>query len=185
MLDKVLSFVKDAKKRDVASVALGMGSLLVGNKLGGLAMFAKGAIGLERHWREAHPEFRGTLVDRWNKATAFYEATHQDDVNRKLHIVGIPFIVGGAAGLLLFVPFGPRWWLSWSAFTGGWVLNFIGHGLYEKKAPAFADDPLSFIAGPVWDLQQVFGNKEKAPRSVNTPWGELVINVDPAEPAEA
>ncbi|HEY1100822.1 MAG TPA: DUF962 domain-containing protein [Myxococcota bacterium] len=185
MLDAVLSLVTDKKKRDVASMALGMGSLLVGNKLGGLALFAKGAIGLEQHWRQAHPEFRGSLVDRWNAATSFYEATHKNDVNRKLHIVGIPFIVGGAAGLLLFVPFGPRWWLSWSAFTGGWVLNFIGHGVYEKKAPAFADDPLSFLAGPVWDLQQVFGTKSKSPRSVQTPWGEMVINVDPIEPAEA
>jgi uncharacterized membrane protein YGL010W len=34
-------------------------------------------------------------------------------------------------------------------------LNFIGHGKYEKNAPAFADDPLSFIAGPVWDFQQI------------------------------
>ena len=184
MFDKLISLVSDSKKRDVASMVLGMGSLLVGNKIGGLSLFAKGAIGLEGHWREAHPEFRGTLVDRWNKATAFYEETHKNDVNRKLHIVGIPFIVGGAAGLLLFVPFGPRWWVSSAAFTGGWILNFIGHGMYEKKAPAFADDPLSFIAGPVWDLQQVFG-KDKKPRSVTTPWGEMIINVDPIEPVQA
>jgi len=49
--------------------------------------------------------------------------------------------------------------LSASAFVGGWVLNFIGHGRYEKNQPAFADDPLSFIAGPAWDFMQLFGNQ--------------------------
>ena len=190
MLDRVLRLVSNAKQRDVATMAAGMASLLVGNKVGGLAMFAKGAVGLEEHWRRAHPDFDeggGTLAERWNRAIHFYESTHQHDVNRKLHIVGIPMIVGGAAGLLLFVPFGPRWWLSWGAFSGGWVLNFIGHGVFEKNAPAFADDPLSFLAGPVWDMQQVFGRGAKVRRSqVMTPDGEVtVINVDPSEPAQA
>ena len=37
----------------------------------------------------------------------------------------------------------------------GWAFNIVGHAVYEKNAPAFADDPLSFIAGPAWDLQQM------------------------------
>jgi len=184
MLRKALSFIGDAKQRDVASMAAGMASLLVGNKLGGLSLFAKGAIGLEGHWRAAHPDFDGNLIDRWNKAIAFYERTHKNETNRKLHLVGIPFIVGGAAGLLLFVPFGPRWWVSWSSFASGWVLNFIGHGVFEKSAPAFADDPLSFLAGPVWEFQQLFGRGKDQPGRVMTDDGEVrIINVQPAEPA--
>jgi hypothetical protein len=189
MLEKVLNLITDEKKRNVAFLMGGMGSLLVGNKVGGLTMFFTGARGLEKCWNEAHPDHKasgGGLVERWNRAIHFYESTHMNDTNRKLHIVGIPLVVGGAAGLLLFVPFGPRWWLSASAFTGGWVLNFIGHGVFEKNAPAFADDPLSFIAGPVWDLQ-VFGKKSKvSAERIVTPDGDVtVINVEPAEPALA
>jgi hypothetical protein len=47
----VVDLVADDKTKNVVSVVAGMGSLLVGNKLGGLSLFAKGAIGLERHWR--------------------------------------------------------------------------------------------------------------------------------------
>ena len=42
-----------------------------------------------------------------------------------------------------------------------WALNIIGHKAYEKKAPAFADDPLSFIAGPFWDAKNAL---EASPR---------------------
>jgi uncharacterized membrane protein YGL010W len=34
-------------------------------------------------------------------------------------------------------------------------LNIVGHACFERRAPAFSDDPLSFVAGPVWDLQQL------------------------------
>ena len=190
MFEKVLDLFATDKQRQVAYLVGGMGSLLVGNKIGGLSLFAKGALGLEKHWNDAHPEHKasgGGLVQRWNRAIHFYESTHMNDTNRKLHIVGIPLVVGGAAGLLLFVPFGPRWWVSAGAFTGGWALNIVGHSVFEGNAPAFADDPLSFIAGPVWDLQQVFGKNAKVSRTqVHTDDGNVtVINVEPAVPAVA
>lgn len=151
------------KARDVALTAGGMGALLLGRKLTGLGMFAKGALGLEQAWREAHPAFDGTLADRWEEAIGFYEATHADPVNRKLHVIGIPMILGGTAGLLLFKPFRPPWFVAASSFTTGWALNIIGHAMFEKNAPAFSDDPLSFIAGPVWDFK--YGGKARARRS--------------------
>ena len=160
MIDTLLSFIPSAKKRNVAYAGAGMLGVLAGQKITGLALFAKGLHGLEQEWRKAHPEFEGGVVARWDKAIEFYEATHENGVNRRLHIIGIPMIVGGAAGLLLFSPFRPFWFVSASSFTAGWVLNFIGHGAFEKKAPAFADDPLSFLAGPVWDFKQLFGAKE-------------------------
>ena len=88
-------------------------------------------------------------------AIGFYEKTHQNPVNRWLHITGIPMIVGGTVGLLAFKPYRPAWGVSAGAFALGWGLNFIGHGFFEKAAPAFKDDPLSFVAGPVWDLMQL------------------------------
>ena len=190
MLEKMIGLVADEKKRNVLFMVGGMGSLLAGSKLGALGLFMKGAVGLEKVWNDAHPDHKasgGGVVERWNRAIHFYESTHMNDMNRKLHIVGIPLIVGGAVGMLVFVPFGPRWIVTAGSFTGGWVLNFIGHGVFEKNAPAFADDPLSFLAGPVWDLQQVFGKKAKVTaKEVHTEDGKVaVINVEPAEPAIA
>lgn len=154
MLTKLIDHLSVKKNRDLACASLGMGALLVGQKALGLGLFAKGFAGLEQEWREVNA-FEGTGQERWRHAVAFYEATHQDPVNRALHMVGIPMILGGAAGLLAFKPFRPLWLASASSFTLGWGLNFIGHGVFEKKAPAFADDPLSFLAGPVWDVGQL------------------------------
>jgi hypothetical protein len=187
MLDTLFKLIPNEKARNVGYVVGGMASLLTGSKLGSLALFAKGLHGLEKHWATAHPEHEGGVVERWNRAIHFYESTHINETNRRLHIVGIPMVVGGAAGLLLFVPFGPRWFISASSFTMGWVLNVIGHAAFEKNAPAFADDPLSFLAGPIWDLKQVFGKKATVSRrEVHTADGKVtMINVEPLEPAQA
>ncbi len=128
---------------------------MTGAKATPLAMFAVGARGLEREWRAAHPDATGSFGDRWQRAIEFYDATHQDPVNRVLHIVGIPMIVGGVVGMLAAPRYTPPWWVANGSWTAGWILNFIGHGLFEKGAPAFADDPLSFVAGPVWDFMQL------------------------------
>ena len=159
MLEKILALVPEGKSRYVAYAAGGMAALLAGRKVIALGFFGKGVTGLEEEWRKAHPEFSGGLDDRWQSAVSFYEATHGNDMNRKLHVLGIPMIVGGAAGLLLFSPYRPLWFLSASSFSIGWVLNFVGHGIFEKKAPAFADDPLAFLAGPVWDLKQFLAKR--------------------------
>lgn len=145
------------RTRGVALTVGGMGTLLMGGKLSALGMTVKGLRDIEDAWRDAHPEFTGDLRDRWREAVEFYEATHKDPMNRRLHIIGIPMIVGGAAGLLIFPSYTPPWALAAGTFAGGWALNIVGHALYEKNAPAFADDPLSFIAGPVFDVVQLKG----------------------------
>ena len=156
MLRRVVTGLKEKKNRHLAYTVAGMGALMAGGKVSGLTLFGLGLAGLEKDWRE-HRGFTGTWTERFEKSAAFYDGTHQDPTNRTLHRVGIPLIVGGAAGLLLFPRYRPMWAASWGLFTGGWVLNFIGHGVYEKNAPAFADDPLSFIMGPLWDLKQLRG----------------------------
>jgi hypothetical protein len=166
MLDKIRSFLDSEKNRNVALAAGGMLALLAGRKVTALGLFAKGFQGLEKVWRQEHPDFDGDLKARWERALEFYDQTHKDAANRKLHIVGIPFIVAGAVGLFVFPAYRPMWGASAASFVGGWVLNFIGHGRYEKNAPAFSDDPLSFVAGPVWDFQQLF-NKNRQAQSGN------------------
>jgi hypothetical protein len=188
-LDTLLSLLPDQKSRDVMSMAGGMVLLLGGRKALALGTFAKGARGLELSWREDN-DFDGSWRERWDRAISFYEESHKDPTNRKLHVVGIPIIVGGAAGLLFFPAYRPFWFLSASAFTFGWALNLIGHGLYEKNAPALADDPLSFLAGPWWDLQQLRKRKRsgagRRSRSENEGVRDVVaVNVRPADPAVA
>ena len=38
----------------------------------------------------------------------------------------------------------------WAGFLLGWVLQFVGHFLYEKKAPAFFENLRQLLVGPLW-----------------------------------
>jgi hypothetical protein len=139
-----------------------VGLLLAGRKLSALAMFARGAWGLEQEWRAKNPEVASGFGARWDASTKFYEQTHQNPTNRLLHVIGIPMIVGGTLGLFVSKPLRPIWVASVAAFGVGWALNLVGHAKYEKNKPAFADDPLSVLAGPVWDFKQIFSRKGEA-----------------------
>src|SRR3954466_2881307 len=143
----------------VALSVAGMGALCAGFKLSALSLFGAGIKLLEKDWRARHPEFAGDAAERWQASLSFYRETHQNGTNRTLHLIGIPLILGGAAGLFVSKPLSPArgalWATSLGAFAAGWALNLIGHAAFEKRAPAFSDDGLSFIAGPVWDLQEL------------------------------
>lgn len=141
------------KTRALATTGLGVGALMLGRRKTGISLFLTGIVGMETQWRDQHA-FEGTLAERWDRSIRFYEETHAHDTNRVLHMAGIPTIVLGTAGLLTTRVYSPLWFASNAAFIFGWGLNFVGHGFYEKNAPALQDDPLSFIAGPVWDIQQ-------------------------------
>ncbi len=136
-----------------------MGALCLGFKRSALTLFAAGMRTLEADWRSRHPEFKGGAAERFQAALAFYRETHQNPTNRRLHVIGIPLILGGALGLFVSPPLSPvsGWvWLgSLGAFSGGWALNLVGHAVHEGRAPAFSEDGLSFLAGPVWDLQEL------------------------------
>jgi uncharacterized membrane protein YGL010W len=38
----------------------------------------------------------------------------------------------------------------WAGFLLGWGLQFVGHFLYEKKAPAFFENLRQLLVGPLW-----------------------------------
>ncbi len=141
----------------------GMGLLCAGFKVPALALFGAGIKLLEKDWRARHPEFVGSSSERWQASLAFYRDTHQNSTNRTLHLIGIPMILGGAVGLFASRPLspvtGPLWAVSFGAFAAGWALNLVGHQVFEKRAPAFSDDGLSFIAGPVWDFQEMLKSR--------------------------
>ena len=41
---------------------------------------------------------------------------------------------------------------AWALFILGWVIQFIGHGVYEKRSPAFLQNLAHLLIGPLWVL---------------------------------
>ena len=70
-----------------------------------------------------------------------------------------------AASIILYLvgaalPF----WLNVAIFVLGWILQFIGHGVYEKRSPAFTKNFVHLLVGPIWILNDIVplvpGSKE-------------------------
>jgi uncharacterized membrane protein YGL010W len=56
-----------------------------------------------------------------------------------------------AAGRFVSVP------LAVTLFVLGWVLQFVGHYVYEKKSPAFFRNLAHLLVGPLWILAKATG----------------------------
>jgi len=50
-------------------------------------------------------------------------------------------------------------WLNVALFILGWILQFVGHSVYEKKSPAFLTNFLHLLVGPLWILNDVVWRK--------------------------
>jgi uncharacterized membrane protein YGL010W len=74
-----------------------------------------------------------------------------------------------AAGMTAFlVPvlcaadvFSQRPWVTGAAvfvgaFVGGWILQFIGHAVFEKRRPAFTDNAFQLVIGPIYILAEIY-----------------------------
>lgn len=46
-------------------------------------------------------------------------------------------------------------WLNVTLFILGWIFQFIGHSVYEKKQPAFLKNVTHLLVGPLWILNDV------------------------------
>jgi uncharacterized membrane protein YGL010W len=55
------------------------------------------------------------------------------------------YLVGAAAPL----------WLNVALFVLGWIFQFVGHSVYEKRQPAFLTNALHLLVGPLWILNDV------------------------------
>ena len=42
------------------------------------------------------------------------------------------------------------------AFIGGWILQFIGHAVFEKRRPAFTDNAFQLVIGPIYILAEIY-----------------------------
>jgi uncharacterized membrane protein YGL010W len=68
-------------------------------------------------------------------------------------VVSIVFYYLGAAIPLL---------VNAALFVLGWVLQFIGHSVYEKRQPAFFRNFVHLLVGPLWILNDVMGTVKGA-----------------------
>ena len=50
--------------------------------------------------------------------------------------------------------------LLWAGFILGWALQFLGHFLYEKKAPAFFENLRQLLVGPLWIIGTLIERRE-------------------------
>jgi len=50
-------------------------------------------------------------------------------------------------------------------FLLGWVFQFIGHGVYEKRAPAFLTNLAHLLVGPLWVLNHLVPLRTQQPAS--------------------
>ena len=52
----------------------------------------------------------------------------------------------------LFVGRSLPWTVSLGVFVFGWILQFVGHYVYEKRSPAFMKNLTHLLVGPLWIL---------------------------------
>ncbi|HJT16857.1 MAG TPA: Mpo1-like protein [Thermoanaerobaculia bacterium] len=46
-------------------------------------------------------------------------------------------------------------WVNVALFVLGWIFQFVGHSVYEKRQPAFLKNALHLLVGPLWILNDV------------------------------
>jgi uncharacterized membrane protein YGL010W len=71
-------------------------------------------------------------------------------------IVSIAMYFAGAA---------MSFWLNFAIFVLGWIFQFIGHSVYEKKQPAFFRNFVHLLVGPLWILNDLVPVVKPAPKT--------------------
>jgi len=69
--------------------------------------------------------------------------------------LAIVMLVAEAVLIILGRPLSPL--VSILLFVLGWVFQFIGHYVYEKKAPAFYRNFTHLLVGPLWIVAKTVG----------------------------
>ena len=60
-----------------------------------------------------------------------------------------------------------HWPVALGLFLSGWFLQAIGHGIYEKRAPAFLGNLAHLVVGPLWVLNHFLHiRKERTPLAI-------------------
>ena len=56
-------------------------------------------------------------------------------------------------------------WVNAALFVLGWIFQFIGHSVYEKKKPAFMRNFVHLLVGPLWILNDLIPVVKSAPQT--------------------
>lgn len=79
----------------------------------------------------------------WAAASIFYLVSLPESWLRKFAFVFVLLVL-----LVLSQMF--SLWIHVALFVGGWIFQFIGHGKYEKRSPAFLRNLVQLLVGPYW-----------------------------------
>ncbi|MGH9812627.1 MAG: DUF962 domain-containing protein [Candidatus Acidiferrales bacterium] len=63
--------------------------------------------------------------------------------------------------------------LGWQAnlglFVAGWALQFVGHGVYEKRSPAFFRNLVHLLVGPMWVMNHFLRLRGEPKQQTSSP----------------
>ncbi len=67
--------------------------------------------------------------------------------------------------LFYFVGAALPMWANVAVFVLGWIFQFIGHSVYEKRQPAFLRNFVHLLIGPLWILNDLIPVVKSAPHT--------------------
>ena len=73
-----------------------------------------------------------------------------------LDLVLAAIMLAASVGLLLLGRPMPVW-VSVALFVLGWIFQFVGHYVYEKRSPAFFRNLAHLLVGPLWIVAKAVG----------------------------
>jgi len=76
-----------------------------------------------------------------------------------LYYIALDWVLGiamlAASFILYFIGAALPFWANVAIFVAGWIFQFVGHSVYEKKQPAFLKNVVHLLVGPLWILNGV------------------------------
>ena len=88
----------------------------------------------------------------WDDWISEYAKSHTHPANRLCHTIGIPMIALSILVLVAALVVPSLWKVAAGLFVVGWIFQFAGHYVYEKRSPAFYRNLAHLLVGPLWIL---------------------------------
>ncbi len=91
----------------------------------------------------------------WQDWIDNYQLSHQNKINQRFHLFGIPLVAVSIVLLLFSIVIPQLFNFALALFVVGWAFQFAGHW-FEKKPPEFFSDWRYLFVGLRWWFQKVF-----------------------------
>jgi uncharacterized membrane protein YGL010W len=92
----------------------------------------------------------------WSDWIAQYSTSHQNQINRVCHTIGIPMIILSLLLLPVTIFVAGFWRIPVALFVVGWIFQFVGHA-FEGKPPEFFHDWRFLLVGTRWWFAKLRG----------------------------